>query len=124
MKSQKGVAIAEHFSCVTDPRIVNKTSHLLIDIIVITICAVICGADDWTEVEQFGQAKEAWLRTFLSLRNGIPSHDTFGRVFSMISTEEFEKAFQSWVRAIAERIVNRRVHVTHRESGWCDPPSW
>ena len=84
---------------------VNKSSHLLIDIIVITICAVICGADDWTEVGQFVQAKEPWLRKFILLPNRIPSHDTFGRVFSMISTEEFEKAFQLWLKAIAERVT-------------------
>ena len=104
MKANQGVAISEHFSCVSDPRMVNKSSHLLIDIISITICAVICGADDWTNVELFGRSKETWLKKFLKLPNGIPSHDTFGRVFSMILTEELEKAFLSWVKAIAEQV--------------------
>ncbi len=84
---------------------INKSSHLLIDIITITICAVLCGADDWTDVELYGRTKESWLRKFIKLPNGIPSHDTFGRVFSMISTEELEKAFLSWVKAIAETVT-------------------
>jgi len=104
MTTKKGLSIFEHFSGVTDPRMVNKTSHKLLDIIVITICAVISGADDWMEVEEFGRAKKKWLKKFLELPNGIPSHDTFGRVFAMISTEELEKAFLSWVAAIAEKV--------------------
>ena len=102
LKQKKGVLISEHFSCVTDPRMTNKSMHHLNDIISITICAVLSGADDWTEVELYGQTKKKWLKTFLELPNGIPSHDTFGRVFSMLATDELEKAFLLWVKAIAE----------------------
>lgn len=105
MKAKESIAISEHFSCVSDPRMINKSSHLLIDIITITICAVICGADDWTDVELFGRTKKTWLKKFLRLPKGIPSHDTFGRVFSMIATDELEKAFLSWVKAIAETVT-------------------
>jgi hypothetical protein len=77
-------AIEAHFSKVTDPRKDRTKEHKLIDIIAIAICAVICGAEGWTDIENFGKSKELWLRTFLELPNGIPSHDTFGRVFSMI----------------------------------------
>lgn len=104
MEKKKDVAISTHFSCVTDPRMANKSSHYLIDIIGLTICAVICGAEDWTEIEEFGQSKENWLKKFFHFPNGIPSHDTLGRVFSMISTEELEKAFLSWITAITDKV--------------------
>jgi predicted transposase YbfD/YdcC len=72
----------------------------LLDIITIAICAVLCGADSWVDVEVFGQAKLSWLRTFLALPNGIPSHDTFGRVFATLDPQQFEQCFLSWVRAV------------------------
>ena len=88
------------FSSLSDPRIEKKTRHLLEDIIVITICAAIGGADDWVAVENYGKAKYDWLKTFLKLPNGIPSHDTFGNVFSVINPTEFEECFLDWVRSI------------------------
>jgi hypothetical protein len=78
-------AIEEHFSKVSDPRIDRSKEHKLIDIIAIAICAVICGAEGWVDIELFGKSKLPWLKSFLELPNGIPSHDTFGRVFSMRS---------------------------------------
>ncbi len=72
------------------------------DIIVIAICAAICGADNWVEVELFGRAKEKWLRTFLKLPHGIPSHDTFWRVFRLLDPEQFQRCFRSWIGAVAE----------------------
>ena len=75
---------------------------MLIEIIIIAICAVICGADSWVEVEEFGKSKEKWLRTFLILPNGIPSDDTFGRVFGLIDPHEFQSGFVSWVTAISQ----------------------
>jgi hypothetical protein len=69
----------------------------LIDIVVIAICAVVCGADDWVSIEAFGRAKYDWLKELLSLPNGIPSHDTFGRVFSLLSPDEFEASFMRWI---------------------------
>lgn len=100
MSETLSARIIDHFSSIKDPRIQLKTRHKLIDIIVITVCAVICGADEWTEVYDYGKAKEDWLKKFIELPNGIPSHDTFGRVFSLISPEEFEKCFASWIHAI------------------------
>jgi DDE_Tnp_1-associated len=73
------ITIQKHFSPLEDPRILLKTSHKLIDVIVIAICAVICGADTWTQIEEFGRTRMDWFRGFLELANGIPSHDT--RVF-------------------------------------------
>jgi DNA-binding NarL/FixJ family response regulator len=74
----------------------------LLDIVAIAVWAVLCGADTWIEVEAFGRAKEAWLRTFLALPHGIPSHDTFGRVFAALDPDQFEAGFRSWVAAVAQ----------------------
>lgn len=87
---------------VKDPRIDRTKRHKLIDILIIAILAVICGADSWVDVEMFGNSKIEWLKTFLELPNGIPSHDTFGRVFALINPEEFEKGFMEWVKLIQE----------------------
>lgn len=109
MQNTEKPKIIDCFASVTDPRIFLKTRHKLIDIIVITLCAVLAGADEWTEIAAFGRSKEQWFRNFLELPFGIPSHDTFGRVFSRICPEEFEKCFLDWVRAsfpnIAPQVV-------------------
>jgi predicted transposase YbfD/YdcC len=100
MEKRVGKSIVEHFSFLTDPRILLKTEHKLIDIVVITVCAVLAGADDWVEIAGFGRAKEDWFRTFLELPKGIPSHDTFGRVFARIEPEEFGNCLASWIREV------------------------
>ena len=94
------VSLIEYFEGLEDPRMEKKTDHKLVDIIVIAICAVICGADKWTQVEEFGKTREKWLRTFLELPNGIPSHDTFGRVFALIGANKFQEKFQVWTQAV------------------------
>jgi predicted transposase YbfD/YdcC len=93
-------SISEHFATLKDPRSEQGKDHLLVDILTITLCAVICGADDWVAVATFGETKEAWLRTFLALPNGIPSHDTFGRVFRLLDPDELRRCFLAWVRAV------------------------
>ena len=67
--------------------------HIFLEILIIAILAVICGADGWSDVELFGKTKKAWLKTFLKLPKGIPSYDTFGRIFAKIKPEEFQKRF-------------------------------
>jgi predicted transposase YbfD/YdcC len=94
-------SIGRHFATLTDPRIERAKEHRLLDIITITLCAVLCGADDWVAIETFGHAKEAWLRTFLALPGGIPSHDTFGRVFARLDPTEFRACFLAWVQAVS-----------------------
>ena len=89
-----------HFAVLDDPRDGTKRRHLLIDMIVIAIAGTLCGADGWVQIAQFGREKEAWLRRFLELPNGIPSHDTFGRVFSLLQPEAFEQCFRAWVASI------------------------
>ena len=82
MKLKPKITIADHFLGIEDPRIDRTKRHNLIDIMTIAVCAVICGADGWTAIETYGCAKYEWLKTFLELPNGIPSHDTFARVFA------------------------------------------
>ena len=111
MQTAEKPRIIDHFSSLTDPRIELKSKHKLIDIIVITLCATLAGADEWTEIAEFGLAKHDWFKGFLELPNGIPSHDTFGRVFSMICPEEFEKSFLHWVRDAFRNIAPQVVAI-------------
>lgn len=95
-------SLIDHFSEVEEPRADNKR-HLLLDIIIIAICAAICDANKWTDVQLFGEAKEEWFRSILELPHGIPSHDTFGRVFAQIDAEQFQECFREWIGAVEER---------------------
>jgi len=88
------------FQDLADPRVTGRCDHKLVEMIVIVVCGVICGADGWTGIETFGRAKESWLRQFLSLENGIPTHDTFGRVFASLNAEAFQAGFARWVEAV------------------------
>ncbi|MBV9707798.1 MAG: ISAs1 family transposase [Chloroflexi bacterium] len=92
------------FSQVEDPRVERTKRHRLRDIIMLAICGVICGADGWAEIEEFGKAKEAFFTELLDLPNGIPSHDTFGRVFSLIDPDQFEASFVQWVQGISATV--------------------
>ena len=102
MQTLQTASISEHFSCVKDPRLDRTKDHPLVNIIVIAICGVICGADTWVDIENFGKAKQDWLGQFLDLTNGIPSHDTFGRVFGLLDPAQFQKGFISWIQAVSE----------------------
>ncbi len=102
MLGNEPFSMMDHFERLDDPRIDRAKRHQLLDIIVITLCAVICGADNWVEIAEFGKAKEDWFRRFLRLPNGIPSHDTFGRVFAMLDPEQFSACFMDWVRSVSE----------------------
>lgn len=97
-------SIEEYFGRIPDQRVVTRSSHKLVDIITIAILAILCGADGWVAIETYGKAKEEWLSTFLDLPNGIPSHDTFGRIFSQLEPEILEYNFQEWVKVIAGKL--------------------
>lgn len=97
--------IDTHFSSLKDPRMTTKNMrHNFIDILVISICGAICGANYWTGIAAYGRAKEDWLKTFLELPNGIPSHDAFTDVFIKLDADQFEKCFTSWAASISELI--------------------
>ena len=94
----------EHFANLEDPRIERSKEHLLKDIIAIAILAIISGADGWVAIEAYGNAKYEGLKSFLELPNGIPSHDTFSRVFARIESQQFQECFLSWVNAIVGEL--------------------
>jgi predicted transposase YbfD/YdcC len=111
MPQELTASIVEHFAGVEDPRVERKREHRLMDILVIAISAVVCGANDWVAVETFGKAKESWLRKFLVLPHGIPSHDTFGRVFALLKPEQLQASFVSWIQAVAEVTAGQLVAI-------------
>lgn len=92
------------FTQVEDPRVERTKRHRLQDILILAICGVMCGAEGWVEIEEFGKAKEVWFTELLSLPNGIPSHDTFGRVFAHLDPKQFEASFLQWVQKISKTV--------------------
>ncbi|MEH1938857.1 MAG: ISAs1 family transposase [Nostoc sp.] len=108
MKLKPKITIADHFLGIEDPRIDRTKRHNLIDIMTIAIIAVICGADGWVGIETYGCAKYEWLTTFLELPNGIPSHDTFARVFAQINPQQFQSCFLDWMKSI-QKVTNGEV---------------
>lgn len=108
-------SIRIHFSKLEDPRIDRKKLHQLLDIIVIAICGVICGAETWVDIENYGKARIEWFRKFLELPNGIPSHDTFGRVFGLLKAEAFETCFFEWVQAVNQVTGGQVIAIDGKE---------
>ncbi|MEY4520407.1 MAG: hypothetical protein RLZZ499_3007 [Cyanobacteriota bacterium] len=95
-------SLLKHFENLDDPRTEYLIDHRLIDIVGITICAVICGAEGWVEIEEYGQSKLEWLKRFLELPNGIPSHDTISRLFAQLNPEKLQSCFLSWIQTVAK----------------------
>ena len=105
------LAIQAHFADLHDPRIDRTRLHELMDIIVIAICAVICGAEGWEDIAKYGVAKYHWLKTFLALPHGIPAHDTFRRVFCLLDPQAFQECFQRWIDALSEGLGIKRIAI-------------
>jgi len=104
-------SLMSYFSPLDDPRSGQNVSHSLHNIVTIAILGVICGADGWVDIERYGQAKLDWLSTFLDLAKGIPSHDTFGRVFSWLNPDQFQACFLSWAQHLCERSSGQLVNI-------------
>lgn len=100
-----------HFADVHDPRREQGKRHLLSDILTLTICAVLSGANNWVEIEEYGISKQEWLATFLELPHGVPSHDTFTDVFARLNPAELEHGFHEWISHIAQAISTAQIHV-------------
>lgn len=105
------VAVLTRFENLTDPRIERTKRHVLLDMVTIALCAAICGADSWVDVEKFGLAKQEWFARFLQLPHGIPSHDTFGRLFARLDTSEFLLCLQNWLRSLHLSLKDQGVAI-------------
>ena len=109
--SRPDLSIRTHFANLEDPRLDRTRFHNLMDILVISICAVISGADGWLDIAAYGVAKYHWLKTFLDLPNGIPSHDTFRRVFCLLDPAAFQECFQRWIDALSAGLGLKRIAI-------------
>jgi predicted transposase YbfD/YdcC len=109
MARYKTIEVLTHFEDLADPRIERTKRHVLLDMVTIALVAAICGANTWADVERFGNAKEEWFAKFLELPNGIPSHDTFGRVFARLDTDAFYTCLHNWVRSLKLNLKGRGV---------------
>lgn len=108
---QPSQSLHEHLSIISDPRIDRTKDHLLIDTLMIAVLAMLCGAEHFTDFADFGKAKRDWLRAFLALPNGIPSHDTFRRIFSLLDPAQFAEAFRNWTESLRKAITQEIVAI-------------
>src|SRR5438270_2824003 len=99
-KPRQRISFLKHFESLRDPRVVGRSSHLLLDIIGITLCAVICGAESWEQVQTYAKDHYDFLKTLFALPHGIPSHDTFNRVFRHLDADAFGQCFADWINAL------------------------
>jgi hypothetical protein len=108
METEGRLRIADVLVGIRDPRQAKKVDHDLVELLVVAVCAVLAGADDFVEIEQWAKEKLDWLRRYLRLANGIPSHDTFGRVFAAIDGQAFGAAFRRWVSSVVPALAKTR----------------
>src|SRR5271165_7210921 len=111
MATPSEVSLHDCFAELQDSRRDHLRLHNLWDIIALTICAVVCGADNWVEIEKYGLRKQGWLEQLLELPNGIPSHDTLGRVFALLDPDAFQRCFGQWTQALVEATQGRLISI-------------
>jgi len=116
MSEELSLSLFDSLGQVPDPRRERTRLHQLVDILVIAVCATICAAETWEEIAEFGGAKESWFKKFLALPNGIPSHDTFRRVFLRINPKKFQAAFLDWVRSAAQLTEGEIVSIDGKQA--------
>ena len=114
MTQQGFASVVVHFASLEDPRVSRSQLHPLINVLVIGLCAVICGASGFTEMEEFGKRRRKWLRKFLDLSNGIPSHDTFNAVFARLKPDAFERCLLSWIASLHEITAGQVLAIGRR----------
>ena len=100
MKAETRLSLSEAFSVIPDPRVRGRSKHDLVEMLVVAVCAVLCGADGFVEIELWGRERLDWLRRFLKLTHGIASHDTFGRLFGLLDGKAVERSFRHWVASL------------------------
>ncbi len=104
MQKHPKLSLIEHFKKLPDPRVNRTKDHDLIDVLIIALCSLLCAAESFYDMEEFGHAKEDWFKTFLGLRNGIPWHDTFNRVFAALDPEKFLECFLAWTQSVGQAV--------------------
>lgn len=126
MKKKPPVTRLDHFAILSDPRIARHRRHKLSDILVIVVCAVLCGVESFPAIEDFGQVRYEWLQQFLELPEGIPSHDTFTRVFRLLDAVQFQACFLSWMRAVAEATQGEGIAINGKtlRRSWSHQLTW
>lgn len=124
MSESVALSLFDTLGQVPDPRMERTKLHPLVGILVIAVCATICAAETWEEIAEFAEAKASWFKKFLALPNGIPSHDTFRRVFLRLNPKKFQEAFLVWVRSVAEVREGEIVAIDGRASARRTHPRW
>jgi predicted transposase YbfD/YdcC len=115
MQLEPKYSLTDYFAEIKDPRMERRKRHKLIDIIAVAICGVVCGAETWVDIENYGKAKFSWLKEFLDLENGVPSHDTFNRVFTRLDPEKFQECFINWVSGLRQKVDSEIVAIDGKQ---------